>query len=327
MNISIGQLDPPAVQVLIVCAVVLAGGSLTRLWLLRGSHDRKARQRRAGLIVWWTLLFAVFGSAAVGPWAIGGLLCVVTMYAWWEYVPWVCRDGGDRWVAGIGLVLAPLHYGAIVASRHEPSWVLLPVGGLLLLGSIQVLRGITKGFIRATAGLYWGMMTIIFLPSFVVRLALVPPGGTAAASGWYLYVMLLTPLSDIVQALVGRRWGRHAITPTVSPHKTWEGFIGGMIGTGIASVMLAPFVTPWDWRGAAGSSIDVGVLLTAFGCGIVLSGAGLLGDIHLSAVKRDVGVKDSGDLLPGQGGMIDRIDSLTFTGTVCFLLISSGWLG
>ena len=315
------QLDPPALRVLIGSSLALATGSAVRLWALRGRTDEKARERRWSLVVWWLLLIAVFGSAAGGTYGVGLLFSLVTLYALIEYLPWVLRDASDRRTAITGMVLVPVQYAAMIAGYDEVSWLLVPVGGLVLMGAMQAVHGNVTNFIRATGGLYWGVMVFGFLPSLAARLVTVAPPEPASTVGWYLYVMLLTPLADIFQALVGRRWGRRAITPTVSPHKTWEGFLGGAAATGIASILLAPWLTPWSWLGGEGVAEAGRNILLAFGAGGLLCAVGFFGDIHVSAMKRDVGVKDSGDLLPGQGGMIDRIDSLTFTGTVFCLLV------
>ncbi|EMI15571.1 phosphatidate cytidylyltransferase [Rhodopirellula maiorica SM1] len=104
--------------------------------------------------------------------------------------------------------------------------------------------------------------------------------------------------------MVGRRFGRRKLT-TVSPKKTWEGFLGGMIVTSVTAMLLGAWLT----------ALPPLQCLTA---GLLLSIAGQMGDLNMSAMKREVGVKDSGNLLPGQGGILDRIDSLTFTAPLFF---------
>jgi phosphatidate cytidylyltransferase len=109
----------------------------------------------------------------------------------------------------------------------------------------------------------------------------------------------------VAQYLWGKAFGRHQITPTVSPNKTVEGLIGGIITTTILSYLLAPLLTPLDrWD--------------SISAGLMISTGGFLGDITISALKRDLGVKDSGQLIPGHGGILDRIDSLTYTAPLFF---------
>ena len=130
----------------------------------------------------------------------------------------------------------------------------------------------------------------------------------AGNAGWIVYLVLLTECNDIAQALWGRQLGRHKVTPHVSPNKTWEGLLLGIFTTILLAIALAPLLTslPFVWSALAGALIGV---------------SGFFGDITMSAVKRDVGIKDSSTLLPGQGGMLDRIDSLMFTAPVMFYFV------
>ena len=135
--------------------------------------------------------------------------------------------------------------------------------------------------------------------------------------------MLLTESNDIAQALWGRQLGRHKVTPQVSPHKTWEGLLLGISTTVLLAIALAPLLTPLH-AGPSRESLRVElgfpVVWSAL-AGVAIAVSGFFGDITMSAVKRDVGIKDSSSLLPGQGGMLDRIDSLTFTAPVFFYFV------
>lgn len=97
----------------------------------------------------------------------------------------------------------------------------------------------------------------------------------------------------------------YKVIPTVSPNKTWVGLLGGVFTTTLLSFIFSPFLTPFSPM----HSIAVGVGLSV---------AGFMGDVTMSAVKRDLGIKDSGNILPGHGGILDRIDSLTFTAPLFF---------
>jgi phosphatidate cytidylyltransferase len=107
----------------------------------------------------------------------------------------------------------------------------------------------------------------------------------------------------VAQFTWGKLFGRHKITPQVSPKKTWEGFLGGVATSLVVAGLIGPFLTPMDWRWAALS-------------GGIIAVAGFLGDITESAFKRDLGVKDAGSLIPGHGGILDRVDSLTYAAPV-----------
>ncbi|MDN3719907.1 phosphatidate cytidylyltransferase [Roseibium salinum] len=100
-------------------------------------------------------------------------------------------------------------------------------------------------------------------------------------------------------------FGRRKIIPGVSPNKTWEGFLGGVATTFVLAIVTAPLVTPFDLAHAAAA-------------GLLIPVAGFIGDVTVSALKRDLGVKDTGSLIPGHGGILDRIDSLTYTAPLFF---------
>ena len=122
----------------------------------------------------------------------------------------------------------------------------------------------------------------------------------AGAAGLVFFLLLATEANDVLQYVLGKLFGRHKILPRVSPNKTWEGFLGGWAGTA-ALILLARAGLHADAVRAAG-------LLAG-----LLPLAGFAGDVTMSAVKRDIGVKDTSPLIPGHGGVLDRIDSLTFT--------------
>jgi phosphatidate cytidylyltransferase len=100
-------------------------------------------------------------------------------------------------------------------------------------------------------------------------------------------------------------FGQSRVIPRISPAKTWAGLIGGFLTTVLLAGWLAPYLTPFDEAGA-------------FAAGGIIGVAGFVGDITISALKRDLGIKDTGSLLPGHGGILDRIDSLTYTAPLFF---------
>lgn len=157
------------------------------------------------------------------------------------------------------------------------------------LAHFVLLRGINEPLLTASA------------PLAVLHLQ---PG-----AAWILLVLAITFASDTSAYFVGRTWGRHRMAPYISPKKSWEGAVGGLLGATLAGVLLTLLV-------GLPIPVWVGGLLGAAG-----SVAGQIGDLAESLIKRQVDIKDSGNLIPGHGGMLDRIDSLMFAAPVMYYLI------
>ncbi|MDP2731434.1 MAG: phosphatidate cytidylyltransferase [Dehalococcoidales bacterium] len=125
---------------------------------------------------------------------------------------------------------------------------------------------------------------------------------------WALFALFITFASDSAAFFVGRALGRHKLAFYISPRKTWEGAIGGIVGAIIVSLFFllpTPLILPFSWWQA----VILGLLVSIFG---------QLGDLTESLFKRNMGVKDSGRLLPGHGGFLDRMDSILFAGVVVY---------
>jgi phosphatidate cytidylyltransferase len=129
-----------------------------------------------------------------------------------------------------------------------------------------------------------------------------------------LFALFSTFACDTVAYFIGRAWGRHLMAPSISPKKTWEGAIAGFIGAIAAAAALRGLLNLGDWELPLSYSqtIVVGCLIGFFA---------QLGDLLESLVKRRAGAKDSGRLIPGHGGILDRIDSLVFTGAIVYYYV------
>jgi phosphatidate cytidylyltransferase len=134
-------------------------------------------------------------------------------------------------------------------------------------------------------------------------------------------VIVTVKLSDTCQYFIGRRFGRRKLSPLISPGKTWEGAVGGIL---LASLAAAALIA-WCNQGAAGLRPKYFTMAWLFA--LTVSVAGILGDLAESMLKRDAGVKDSSDWLPGFGGVLDLLDSLLFAAPVAYLWWVLGILG
>lgn len=187
--------------------------------------------------------------------------------------------------------------------------IFIPVIMFITLNARAVAQGDVKGITASLGIIHWASMLTIFSLSHIAYMLALPEiqGYTAGNGGMVLWLVLVTELNDIFQFTWGKTLGKHKILPSVSPNKTVEGFIGGLISSTIVGYLLS-YLLPVEAPKAA--------LLAA-----VMAFTGFMGDVTVSAIKRDVGVKDMGSSIPGHGGVMDRIDSLAFNSLVCFHLI------
>ena len=287
----------------------LCGGTAVRIVALRKADPELAKKRMGSLKVWWTLAILMALAAVFQRPGAAVLLAVASFLGLREFLDLIGKQRIGRIAVIVAFASVPLQYLLIVMGLDNESKFILPVGMLLLLSTLRLMGGETQGFIRTTAGVYWGVMLLVYSLSHAAMLFTIATDHMPAvgASGWFLFVVIVTEMDDIAQALVGRAIGRRKITPTISPNKTWEGFLGGVFTSIVLSILLAPWLTSFP------SVLTAHGLLMSAGSGLLIVAAGFFGDINMSAVKRDVGVKDGSSILPGMGGIIDRVDSLTFT--------------
>jgi phosphatidate cytidylyltransferase len=264
---------------------------------------------------WWVMA-AVFALAMVLSRAVSLVFfAFVSFLALKEYLSLIPTRRADRGVLFWAYLAIPLQYWWIADAWYGMFIIWIPVYVFLFLPLRMVLIGETPGFLRAVGTLHWGLMTTVFSISHVAYLLVLPVAARPSAAGLavagpslVLFLVVLTQLNDVAQFLWGKALGRLKVVPTVSPGKTVEGFLGGVGTTLLLALLLAPWLTPLSrWQAVA--------------AGLIIGVAGFIGDVVISALKRDLGIKDSGTLLPGHGGILDRIDSLTYTAPLFFHLI------
>jgi phosphatidate cytidylyltransferase len=204
---------------------------------------------------------------------------------------WIAPDGTYLPLVLALAVLVPL---AMTVFRESPNTQLNDWSSTVGAAMYLVLPSFAAVALRGTEGTVksdWFQDAATSIPG---------QDATAAGLAWFLLALLVTWLSDTAAYLVGKSVGRNKLIPRVSPNKTIEGAIGGLVASGITGVLCTLLF---------GLPIHP---LTAVLLGIVLGAVGMIGDLSESMVKRRAGVKDSGTLIPGHGGMLDRIDALIF---------------
>ena len=256
---------------------------------------------------WWLIVFlfssAILLSSGVSLFFFG----LISFLALKEFFTLAPTRRVDRKVLFYIYLAIPIQYLWAGITWYGMFIIFVPVYMFLFVPMRMVLTGHSKGFLKAAGILHWGVMVTIFSLSHLGYLLMLPdevnPQGGSA--GMVLFLVILTQLNDVFQFCWGKTLGRRKILPTISPGKTWEGFLGGVATTTVLSLILAPWLTPMNH-------------LLAFCAGVGIGCFGFMGDVCVSAVKRDLGLKDTSQLLPGHGGILDRVDSLTYTAPLFF---------
>ena len=234
------------------------------------------------------------------------LFAFISFLALKEFFSIVPLRLNDRRVVFLAYLAIPLQYYWVAIGWYGMFIIFIPVYVFLLLPMRMVLIGETKGFIQSAGIIHWATMLTVYCISHVAYLLVLPvKNPQAGAVGLVIFILFMTELNDISQYIAGKLFGKHKIIPKVSPNKTWEGFIGGLFAISLLSTLIAPWLTPLNaWQG--------------LGAGVLISCAGFIGDVVISSVKRDLAIKDSGTLIPGHGGILDRLDSLMYTAPLFF---------
>ncbi|HUK95229.1 MAG TPA: phosphatidate cytidylyltransferase [Gaiellaceae bacterium] len=257
---------------------------------------------------WSRILVAVVGLPVVlylvwlGGWWIFALAVVVAVVALHEFF-WIARPLRPLVLAGYtGAVLA-----LVGAWRGGPAWM---VGGFLatfalaflLKGVSQTEQSVTVAVGTTVLGAGWVGLGL----SYLILLRAIEPTDDGRLA--IFTVLIAVFAADTVAYGAGRLIGRHRLAPVISPGKTWEGLIAGTI-----VAVLVPFFAMYR-----SDFMDIGQSLAL---GAVIAVSAPIGDLFESAIKRDLGVKDSGKLLLGHGGMLDRIDAVLFAGVASYYAI------
>lgn len=253
------------------------------------------------------LAIIFFVVAFVNPWALVVFVSIVVVIAMLE-VDVVLRTVGLRppsailLVGGVVMMVAAFAYGP----AGQLASLALTVLGVVLWSLADPADAAP---LRSASGALMIGLWVPFLASFL-SLLLRRDGGD-----WYVVMtVVLTSVGDIAAYGFGSQLGRHKLAPAVSPGKSWEGFAGSVITTMIVAAGAAPLI------------IDELSIGRAAALGVLVVVVGTVGDLAESAVKRSLGIKDFGRLLPGHGGMMDRIDAMLFTLPVAHLVLLAGRL-
>ena len=267
----------------------------------------------ARIKAWWVMVILIGIAFIAGRAGVLILFAFCSFAALREFVTLINTRRADHWaLASAFFVVLPIQYYLLWAEEYGIFAIFIPVYAFLLMPIISVLRGDTERFLIRIAEVQWALMICVFCASHVpALLTLTIPGYEGRNVLLIAFLVIVVQLSDVLQYVWGKLFGRTKIAPNLSPSKTVEGFAGGVISATLIGASLW-WITPF-------TPFQAGVL--AF----IITLMGFFGGLVMSAVKRDRGVKDWGNLIEGHGGLIDRLDSVVFSAPIFFHIVRFWW--
>ncbi len=260
-----------------------------------------------------TNLAVRIGTAAVLAPLVLAVLFFAEPWAWFCVIAFASGVGaaelfgmthpGDRVSQAVGACLAVLLTGAVYFGEGDWRWLITGLLATTLLGALLPLwrlGQIETAALRVMAGIAGPVYAgLLLAPAALLR--------RSAGAEWVVLILALAWFNDTAGYFVGRAFGKHKLYPAVSPKKTVEGYLGGIGGSLLAAVAGSLWLIP------------ALPLTHALGLGFAAGVVGPLGDLVESLVKRSTGIKDSGWIIPGHGGLLDRVDAVLFVGPIVYV--------
>ena len=329
--------DPRTYVLLAVILGALGISTVVGLILSRrekiGVESAIVRRFNHKLQVWWIMaVIFVFGFLLhrIGVVMLFGL---VSFWALREFITMTpTRRGDHRALFWVFFIFTPLQYILIGLGSNPPDWaggskgidyydfysIMIPVYASLFIPARAAIAGDYKRFLERSAKIQYGLLICVYALSYapaILDLQLVQTGSTDVWKGSpvsvLVFFVLIAQLASVFERAWGKLAGRHVIAERINASRTWEGFLGSMVTTGLVAAALCwatPFY-PWE----AGI---LGAVVTVMACA---------GTMTMSAIKRDRGVTDTGTLVQGHAGVLDQIDNICFAAPVFYHLTRFFW--
>jgi phosphatidate cytidylyltransferase len=301
--------------------VLALAGVLTTASVVAGVLTWRAADPQSATLVnlnqrikaWWVMVALIAIAFLFGKDGMIVLFALISFAALREFVTLTHSRRSDHWVLlGMFGIIIPVQYWLVWTEWYGLFTIFIPVYCFLIMPAITALHGDTERFLERIAAQQWAVMLAVYCVSHVPALMTLPIPGYENRSLLLIAFLIVTVQgSDVLQYIFGKLFGKNRFSPTVSPSKTWEGLIGGLLSASALGALLY-WLTPFSPLEAAGVAFLACLM-------------GFLGGLVASAIKRDQGVKDWGHLIEGHGGMMDRADSLVFAAPVFFHIVRYFW--
>lgn len=304
--------DPQAQIIVIGILAILCLASFSR-WILQNcltqeKHSELITNLDLRIKAWWIMaitFFIAIASGRLGSIILFGLVSFLALREFITLTP--TRRADHRALFWVFFVITPIQYILLAVNWLGLFLIFIPVYAYLLIPIRNAIAGDTKDFLSRAATIQWALMICVYFVSYAPALLdLQAPGYVNQGAKLLCFFVFIVQISDVLQYVFGKLFGKHKISPLISPNKTVEGFVGGIASAALIGGCLY-WMTPFNpWQASL--------------MALVITLMGFAGGLVMSAIKRDRGVKDYGALIPGHGGMMDRIDSLCFAAPIFYHL-------
>lgn len=262
---------------------------------------------------WWVMVIVIGCTFWLGNAAVIILFFLISGFALREFITITPTTSDDYYALLFAFYIAlPLQYLLVGMSWYGMFSIFIPVYVFLLLPILASITGSTKDFLERTAKVQWGLMVTVYCISCVPALLTLNIEGYENRNLLLIaFLVIVVQLSDVLQYVFGKLFGKRKIAPKLSPSKTVEGFLGGILSASFIGACLW-WITPFTFWQAALMALMVTLL-------------GFMGGLVMSSIKRDRGIKDWGHMIEGHGGMLDRLDSVCFAAPIFFHVVRYWW--
>jgi phosphatidate cytidylyltransferase len=305
--------DSPIRAGIVFGLLLLVGATLLTFFLRSRNRENEAYPKVLKIIGgWWIISAILIITILIGGHGLTLLFLLLSLLGLREFLAARNSEFINTPVIVALSLLTVAHYSFIILNWKTFFLFIVPVMSFIYLPFLFLLRRRVTDLLSSLWAAQSGLMLCVYFLSFVPGIIFLNDNPTALRKidpvSAFLFLFLVTELNDVFQFVCGKIFGKHRLVPELSPNKTLEGFVGGLIFTTALAFLLGPYFLQLNfWQAGL--------------AGIAISLSGMSGDLMFSAVKRTYGVKDFSDLIPGHGGALDRVDSLVFTAPTLYCLL------
>jgi len=257
----------------------------------------------------WVMTFFFLLALLVSPKIMVLYIWFIAFLALKEFFSITPSRRVDRRVLFVAYLSLPLQFILILLGWRQAFTVFVPIWVFLVLPMVMVIMGETKGFLRAWSTIGWGIMTTVYSLGFLASLLMLPAETyqPVGGQGLFLFLLAMAQLSHTAQYAFGRRFSNPKLSLKVSQTRNWASLLGSIAVSMPVAWVIAPLLTPFS--GFLGA-----------GMGLLIAVGAFIGYIIVSAIKHDLQIRDRGSMTPGQGGVLNRIDTFVYTAPLFYYL-------